>query len=210
MDGPRSADSRRVLWWWAAVPLASLGIAAFVPPAIFAVRYGRKSGYAWSTLLLAAIIGFFASYRGGHHHDVRDGIATALIMVAWVGGAAVTGAFVLTTHVNDAIADARELRKQRKRARSLIARDPKLAVEAGIGRPDLATVHDDGGLVDVNRAPATSLNTLPGIGLSLANRIVQTRQQVGGYASIDDLIDTLDLNPRDLDDARDRMAFIPL
>ena len=210
MDEPRGSGTRRVLWWWVALPVASVGIAAFVPPAFFAIRYGRKSGYVWSVLLLAALVGFFLTYRDGNHHDVRDGIATGLATLQFVGGAAITAGFVLTTHSKDAVANARALRKQRERARALIAKDPQLAVEAGIGRPDLPGVHDDGGLVDVNRVPAESLNTLPGLGLSLAQRIVETRQKVGGYASLDDLIDTLDLNPRDLDDARDRMAFIPL
>lgn len=199
-----------MLWLWAAVPLASLGIAAFVPPVFFAVRYGRKSGYIWSAVLLGAIVGFFATYPGSHQHSTRDGIATALIMTAWVGGAAVTGAFVVTTHDHDPIVEARDQRKRRDRARALIAKDPRLAVEAGIGRPDLQEPHDDGGLVDANRVPAGTLATLPGITASLADRIVETRQQVGGYASLDDLIATLDLNPRDLDDASERLVFIPL
>lgn len=80
----RGLESRRVLWLWAAVPLASLGIAGFVPPVFFAVSY------------------------------------------------------VLTTHAHDAVANARDRRKQRARARALIAKDPQLAVEAGIGRPDIA------------------------------------------------------------------------
>lgn len=206
----RGLESRRVLWLWTAVPLASLGIAGFVPPVFFAVRYGRRSGYVWSTLLLAAIVGFFATYRGGHHHSARDGIATGLIMIAWVGGAAIAGAYVLTTRSHDAVAVARDQRKQRVRARALIAKDPQLAVAAGIGRPDIAGEHDDGGLVDVNRVPLASLTALPGISQSLAQRIVETRQQVGGYASLDDMIGTLSLNPRDLDDASERLAFIPL
>jgi DNA uptake protein ComE-like DNA-binding protein len=198
------------MWLWVIVPIASLGIAGFVPPVYFAVRYGRKSGYVWAVVLLAAISGFFVVYPGPHRHGVREGVATALIMTAWVGGAAVAGAFVVTTQSNDSVAIARERRNQRQRARALIAKDPRLAVDAGIGRPDVAGEHDDGGLVDVNRVPAASLAALPGITKSLAERIVETRKQVGGFSSLDDLIATLNLNPRDLDDASEQLAFIPL
>ena len=202
--------SRGPLWIWAAVPLASLGIAAFVPPIFFAIRYRRLSGYVWSTLLLGTVVAFFATYRGGHH-DVRDGVGTGLLMFAWLGGTAIASAFVLSTNSSDdSVAAARQLRKQRQRARKLIAQDPQLAVQAGIGRPDLAGAHDDGGLVDINRASAEALAALPGISVSLADRIVATRHEVGGYSSLDDLIDTLNVNPRDLDDARERLAFIPL
>lgn len=203
-------NSRLLLWLWTVVPLASLGIAAFVPPTFFAIRYGRRSGYVWSALLLGTIVGFFATYQRDHEHSTRSGIATALIMVAWVGGAAVAGAFVLTTRDDDPVAEARRQRKQRDKARALIAEDPSLAVDAGIGRPDLRGEHEDGGLVDANRVPAETLATLPGVSPSLAQRIVETRQQVGGFSSLDDMITTLDLNPRDLDDAAERLVFIPL
>ena len=206
----RSVQSRRAMWLWAVVPLASLGIAGFVPPVYFAVRYGRRAGYAWALVLLACIVGFFATYQGSHHHGVRDGVATGLIMVAWVGGAAVAGAFVLTTRSDDPVAIARQQRKRREHARAIVAKDPRLAVDARIGRPDLPGDHDDGGLVDVNRVPAAALAALPGIDANLAERIVQTRKGVGGYSSLDDLIGTLNLNPRDLDDASEQLVFIPL
>lgn len=212
MHVQRGLRSRGALWLWALVPLVSLGIAAFVPPIFFAVRYRRRSGYAWSVFLLAAIVTFFATYRGHNDHGWRNAVESTGILVAWLGGTAIVGAFVLMTNPekNAAVDAAREQRQRRKRARKLIAEDPHLAVEAGIGRPDLAGEHDDGGLVDVNRAPAASLASLPGIGESLAQRIVATRHEVGGYDSLDDLIGTLNLNPKDLDDASERLAFIPL
>jgi hypothetical protein len=196
-------------WAWVGVPLASLGMAAFMPPLYFAARHGRRSGYAWSAALFIAISAFFI-VKPDQDRGTRNGVAEALIMLCWIGGAAVAAFFVLTTTSDDAIAQARRQRKLRKRARALVARDAPLAVQAHIGRPDLYGDHEDGGLVDVNRAPADALAQVPGIDRSLAERIVAVRHDVGGFASLADLITTLDLNPTDLDDAAEVLVFIPL
>jgi DNA uptake protein ComE-like DNA-binding protein len=202
-------SSNRTKWIWVVVPLASLGIAAFVSPLYFALRHGRRSGYFWSVLLLAAIVAFYI-VKPPEHQGVRHGIAEALIMICWVGGAAVAGGFVITTPDRDAVALAREQRKLRQSARQLISRDPALAVQAHIGRPDLSGASHDGGLVDVNRASEKALAALPGVDVALAKRIVSTRHAIGGFASVDDLVNTLNLNPTDLDDAAELLAFIPL
>lgn len=184
-------------------------MAAFMPPLYFAARYGRRSGYAWSVLLLAAITAFFV-VKPDQDRGTRNGVAEALIMFCWIGGAAVAAYFVLTTTSDGAIAQARRQRKLRKQARELVARDATLAVQAHIGRPDLPGDHEDGGLVDVNRVPADVLARVPGIDRALAERLVSVRHDVGGFASLADLITTLDLNPTDLDDAADLLVFIPL
>jgi hypothetical protein len=198
-------------WLWVLVPLVSLGIAAFVPPAYFAVRHRRRSGYVWAVLLLVAISAFFIVNPGDNKGGVRNGLAIALIMVCWVGGATVAGGYVITTtDESDPVSVARRQRQLRERARRLVEKDPRLAIEAHVGRPDLRGAHDDGGLVDVNRVPAATLAKLPGIDAALAERIVATRRDVGGYSSLADLVTTLDLDPTRLDDASDELVFIPL
>ena len=199
-------------WLWLLVPLGSLGIASFVPPAYFGLRQRRRSGYVWSALLLALIAAFFIVDPGeGHRHGTRPGVAVALIMLCWVGGVAVAGAYLVSTHDDDdPVKIARRQRKLREEARALVESDPRLAIEAHIGRPDIAGDHRDGGLVDVNRVPESTLAKLPGIDAALAKRIVSSRREVGGYSSLDDLITTLAIDPMRLDDAADRIVCIPL
>ena len=197
-------------WLWVLVPLASLGIAAFVPPTYFALRYHRRSGFVWAALLLVAITAFFIVYPD-NEKGLRDGIAVALIMLCWVGGAAVAVGFVVTTSDDaDPLSVAREQRRLRDKARKLAQSDPRLAIEAHIGRPDIAGDHRDGRLVDVNRVPASTLAAVPGIDAALAERIVATRNEVGGFASLSDLLTTLGIDPMRLDDAADQLVFIPL
>ena len=58
------------------------------------------------------------------------------------------------------------------------------------------------GSVDVNRADATELATVPGIGRSIASRIVLLREQQGAYASLDELLDVAGMTQTRLERAR--------
>ena len=80
--------------------------------------------------------------------------------------------------------------------------------ELGIGRPDLDGPFDDGGLVDVNHSPAEVLCELPGIDRGIADRIVSTRSELGGFTSLDEMSVTLDLPPAKLDAISDRLLFL--
>jgi competence protein ComEA len=50
-----------------------------------------------------------------------------------------------------------------------------------------APLPQQGGRIDINRASAEELETLPGIGPVLARRIVEDREANGPYVSVDDL-----------------------
>ena len=58
------------------------------------------------------------------------------------------------------------------------------------------------GSVDVNRADLTELATVPGIGRSIASRIVALREQQGAYASLDELLDVAGMTQTRLERAR--------
>ncbi|GIG70867.1 ComEA family DNA-binding protein [Phytomonospora endophytica] len=94
-------------------------------------------------------------------------------------------------------AEARVLarRERRARARRLLADDPAMADELGIGRPDLDLGYDDGGLVDVNHAPAEILATMRGVDAKTAERIVTMRELSGPFASVAELVVRADLDP---------------
>lgn len=66
---------------------------------------------------------------------------------------------------------------------------------AGAGAPP--------GLVDVNVATVDELDTLPGIGPALAERIVQWRTDNGGFSSVDQLADVSGIGPSVLGKIRD-------
>src|SRR5438552_3485651 len=79
-------------------------------------------------------------------------------------------------------------RTRRTQARALVASDPALAAELGVGRPDLDRQFDDGGLVDVNAVPVEVLATLPGFTGELADEVLQARDRVGQFFSPEDLV----------------------
>ncbi|QVQ53924.1 helix-hairpin-helix domain-containing protein [Spiractinospora alimapuensis] len=86
-------------------------------------------------------------------------------------------------------------RTRREEARALAHQDPTTAIELGIGRPDRATSYDDGGLVDLNRAPQEALAQLPGVGAHGARAIVLTRTELGPFVSVADAMIRADIPP---------------
>lgn len=95
-----------------------------------------------------------------------------------------------------AVAQVLERRAKRQAARELIAKDPAMARELGIGRPDLHLGYDDGGLVDVNAATAESLAHFCGIAPARAGQIIAAREARGGtYFSIGEVLIDVALPP---------------
>jgi len=104
--------------------------------------------------------------------------------------------------------EARGRLRRRSKARKLLIDNPPLAQELRIGRPDLSTNFDDGGLIDVNHVPENYLTSLPGFDNELARKVVELRETVGGFDSLDDMGVLLNLAPQRLDSARERAIFI--
>ena len=63
--------------------------------------------------------------------------------------------------------------------------------------------------VDINKAQWPELVTLPGVGQALAERIVQSREQNGPYANIDDLRRVRGIGPRTLEVLRPYLRPVP-
>ena len=63
--------------------------------------------------------------------------------------------------------------------------------------PDQATE-----LIDINTASAEQLQTLPGIGATLARRIIDFREENGPFFSIEDLLDVKGIGNAMLDELR--------
>ena len=78
---------------------------------------------------------------------------------------------------------------------------PPGAVIPGGGAPGTS-----GGLININSASATELETLSGIGEVLAATIVEYRDQNGPFASVDDLMDVSGIGPATLEEIRDQVT----
>ncbi|WP_051703821.1 helix-hairpin-helix domain-containing protein [Glycomyces sp. NRRL B-16210] len=96
----------------------------------------------------------------------------------------------------DWVAPALERERQlREDARRLAEADPSLAKRNGIGRPDQPRRLDDGGLVDLNHAPAAVLRDLPGFTEATAARVVERVERLGPFQSLDEVILEVEVAP---------------
>jgi DNA uptake protein ComE-like DNA-binding protein len=112
-------------------------------------------------------------------------------------------------HPGDSRLDgARERLAQRAKALKLARENPQLALEAGVGRPDLPGAYD-GGVIDLNHAPAEVIASLPTFDSKLAGRIVTARERVDGFASLEDFGTVVDLPGDQVEHLRDRVVFLP-
>jgi hypothetical protein len=108
-----------------------------------------------------------------------------------------------------AVTAALARRDRRLDARRLAVQDPALARELRVGRPDLPRDYDDGGLVDLNRAPARSIAEACGIDMSAAEQLVAARVGgVGSLGDVDDVFAYLDLPVESWDNVRERGIVI--
>jgi competence protein ComEA len=55
-----------------------------------------------------------------------------------------------------------------------------------------------GGPIDLNAATADQLDTLPGVGPTLAGRILEWREQHGRFSSVDELLEVSGIGPKTL------------
>jgi hypothetical protein len=177
------------------------------------IRARRRSWLAW-TAVYGALLVFWVVWDGSTpDNSAATNIAPALWMTSWIGGtvhaAVIKGkaAQRIRPPDNTRLEAARQRIERRAEGRRLAARDPRLAREVGVGRPDLRGA-DDFGLVDVNHASQQALCRLPGITPDLARRIAEAREGAGSFTSAEDLGISADLPPRLVDEMRDYAIFL--
>jgi hypothetical protein len=196
---------------WPYISLIPFGFGAWAP--IYAGAKAHESkwialGALWTTMIVVALI-----LSSGHGHG-NDGVVGALAIVSWLGGVAtsfsIRGAY--EQQMGSPMLRAAEVGEQRLRDREKaqqIARDnPALAREMGIGRPDV-TGAADAGLVDLNNASVTALLELPGVDGDVATEIVEAREKVHGFESLEDMGAALDLDGNLIEGLRGRVVFLP-
>jgi DNA uptake protein ComE-like DNA-binding protein len=195
---------KRMPWWvWAS--MAPLGVGAWasiVPGRELRRRWWIALGLFWSA---ATIVGWVIA---------PGALGGFFIILGWIGAIATTLSIRGTYERETASPFLRGRRaaeqrlEERREAQKLALENPALALELGIGRPDRRGSQHVG-LVDVNNAPVEILNTLPGVGRELAKRIVQLRDELDGFSSVNDLGNVLDLDGHAVERLRDRVVFLP-
>lgn len=81
-----------------------------------------------------------------------------------------------------------------------VPREGEAAPPAAVGSDP--SVAGPGSLVDINSADVTALDTLPGIGPALAQRIVDWRTEHGPFASVEALTDVSGIGPATMERLR--------
>jgi DNA uptake protein ComE-like DNA-binding protein len=209
MHGTRVVSHQRARW--PLLSLIPLGFGAWAP--IYAGARARSKlwmalGAVWSAISIAGWI------VGGTSHWHRDNFGGVLLTVGWIG--AIATSFVIRGEYErrvdspllEAATDAEQRLADRRRALALARENPTLALEIGVGRPDEPGAFD-AGLVDVNNAPVTALLRLSGVDGDVATRIIETRADVNGFSSVEDLGATLDLPGALVEQLRDQLVFLP-
>jgi competence protein ComEA len=126
------------------------------------------------------------------------------ILVHVLGAVATPGLYELTDgeRIVDAVAAAGGFTAEADQASLNLARvvgDGEQVYVPVVGeQPPSAPADAAGGLVNLNTADATELETLPGLGPELAARIVEWRTQNGRFSSVDDLLNVTGIGAKTL------------
>lgn len=64
--------------------------------------------------------------------------------------------------------------------------------------------------IHLNTASAVHLDALPGVGPAIAKRILEERQRVGQFASVDDLLKVRGIGPKTMDKLRPLVTVAPV
>lgn len=195
--------SNRVPAWLWAVPIFTCGFLALVAPIAVAAKLKDRQAWRWAIgLAVAWFVGFALVGVGPDDGESPVSAIGALIYIgAWIGciiyalalGPRVSWGLPLPPPIpfHDpnaaAINTAQANRHKRAEARRLVAQDPALARELRIGRPDLTRQFDDGGLVDLNHAPAEAFVRALGMTPEQAAKVIEVRDSLGRFQDISDL-----------------------
>lgn len=220
--------------WWFFVHVLTFGTLAVVPFS-HAAAVSRRRGHAilaagvalatvlWFTFVIAA-----PEDAAGHKYGPLDTTAAMLFSLIFLGGipalvvvrqqvfspaararrATPTATTAAPSGTDPAMTRALAARKRREEARALVGSDPLLARELRVGRPDLPREYDDGGLVDLNGAPAPAIAEVCGLDPAQAGQVVQARQAAGRFSAVEDVFAWTELPVDVWDRIRDRAIVL--
>lgn len=203
-----AVTASRWSYLWAVLPFISFGLAGPVPFGYAAIR--RRSAWlaAATAGYLGLEVAAFIVVGPGRIGALRNAVIVTAWLACWLvatghafairrrvfdrpvdldtdapsDGHGVVPVAEAAARLNARAVDRVALRKQlRRQAKALAGRDPAAAAELGIGRPDRPTDYDDGGLIDLNHAPAAAIATIPGVDDAAAAAIVEARNSRGAF-----------------------------
>jgi DNA uptake protein ComE-like DNA-binding protein len=202
--------------WYFALTILSCGLLAWIPFVHAASRLRSRSAVIFAVVYVLADIVISVLLAAEGRSEVITTIA-GLCMIMVMGAACAqlvglrravyagsTGQVAL-----DPVAAVKAARARRAAARELAQQDPLMARELRIGRPDLPHTYDDGGLVDLNSAPATVIAETCQLPASVAGAIVSARTEGGGFLAVDDVFMLAEIPVNSWDVIRDRGVVIP-
>lgn len=208
----QTSGEQAVSWLWALSPIFTSGLAI---PFVFLVAALKKRTRGWWVATAAYTGAFALAFIGA----ATEGISGASIWgLTWMTGS--VHALVVRRRVfepvgvvdlstDPALARALHAQERRELARQILAQDPRLASDLAIGRPDLGRGYDDGGLVDVNSAPASLLVRGLGLDPASADRLVVARSAASGFTSVEEMVVLAELSPSLVDRLGDRIVLSP-
>jgi DNA uptake protein ComE-like DNA-binding protein len=208
--------------WYFFVVVLSFGLLSPIPFAHAATRLRNPLHWLSPLGYLALVVVAFAITRPNDPSNLGAALAfgvmlLALVHLIWLrrrvwprlDAAPQQPVAIVPTGTDPAVAAVLAARSRRADARRIVADDPLLARELKIGRPDLQRDYDDGGLVDLNSAPAAAIAHVCGLDAAVVERIVVARAAAGvPLTAVDDVFAYSDI-PVDLwDRIRDRTVVV--
>lgn len=198
---PRGATGK----WYFVVTIATAGLLAALPffhaasrldrPQLRKVGAGMAAGGLFGYALIAVSPTDDTGQPTGWLSSVAGIILVAVVLVATlllIGLRREVYQPTLdvepTTGNLGAMASVEEARRNRNEARKLAVKDPMMARELGIGRPESKHGYEDGGLLELNFATAEQLSAECGLPRDLAEEVVASRAALGRFLTVEDAI----------------------
>jgi hypothetical protein len=218
--------------WYFPVTFLSCGLLAWVPFAHAAARLRSRAraiqaaAYAGLSALAVVMMSVAPFDAAGNTHGFGS-VEEAVAIFSMIG--LLTGGFAQQVILRREAYEARppqharrrampvdpevtrvlEARLKRAAARKIAAKDPLMAHELRIGRPDLPRAYDDGGLVDLNNASAKAIAKACEVEPEVARAIVAART-TGGFVAVEDVFSLVDIPLPTWPIIRDRAMVIAL
>jgi hypothetical protein len=218
--GPAQGLRRALTYVWAFAPVLSFGYLAPIPIVHAAIKLRTRTLWAAAALYCAATVVWWSATMTVSDEPVNPTqlseppgwslwVFLGLLVVPTAHALAVRARVFEPRPQDPALVAALQARQRRQEAKAIAARDVDLARELRIGRPDLPRQFDDGGLVDLNHAPAAVIVALLGLSEADAAQVVEVRDRIGGFISAEEVIAHTELSPTLVDGVRERLLFLP-